>query len=157
MLTALGVVSLLAGCQQQEAQVAEYNSGVDLVCAKGFDTLVREISSTPAIVTAKYERGLDAYRDDRTESLYLVTHSDHPAHPAVFKRSVVSTLHNISFVSGACGYGDLEAMRREVAAYSAFDRLLQAEEDCELCGTEKMSPSVARRLPPPPGVMSQTP
>lgn len=156
-IAALGVLSLIAGCQQGVTQVADYNSGGGLVCTKGFDTLVEEISATPAIVVAKYERGLDAYRDDRTESLYLVTLPDHPAHPAIFKRSVAATSEGIGFASGACGYGDLAAMRKEVAAYSAFDSLLKAEERCWLCNTEKLSPSIDRRMPPPLTSMIQTP
>lgn len=156
-LKLLVVVGLLTGCQQQEAQIVEYNGWSNLECAKGFEALVKEIASTPGIVTSIYERGSDTYRDDRNYSLFLVTKPDHPAHPAIFLRFIVPTSEGNVINTRACGYGDLEAMRREVATQAAFDRLLQAEEACYLCDTEKMSPSVDRRFPPPPGSMSQTP
>ena len=156
-LGALVVVSLLAGCQQRAEQVADYNSGLTLQCNKGFDALVREIASTPGIVASTYDRGSDTYRDDRNYSLFVVTKPDHPAHPAIFLRFLAQTSEGTRIGNSACGYGDLEAMRREVAAYSAFSRLLQSEEQCWLCGTEKLSPSVEGRLPPPPDSIIRTP
>jgi hypothetical protein len=141
----------LAGCAERPPKIAVFNGGAGLDCTAGFENLVREISTKPDIVAAIHDRGASAYREDRTATLYLVTLPDHPAHPAIFKRSVVPGSERSFVVSGACGYGDKAALDREIEAYDAFDKLLNAEEACFLCGEGRLeSPTIGRQLPPPP-------
>ena len=124
---------------------------MDLDCHKGFEALASEIRSSPGVVSDERERGSSAYRDDRLNALFLVTRPDHPAHPAIFVRRVLPGIELTITASGGCGFGDRAAFEREMQLYAAFDRLLNAEEHCYLCSPGRPeSPTVDRRLPPPP-------
>ncbi|MET4684937.1 hypothetical protein [Brevundimonas faecalis] len=145
----IGAAFLLAGCSQ-ERPVRQFGSAF-LDCSQGFDALAAEIKRTPAIIAEEYDRGTSAYRDDRASALYLITRPDHPAHPAIFVRHVALSSEGASIVSGGCGFGDLKALDTELKAYSAFDRMLNAEYVCHLCSSDRLlSPSAIDRYPPPP-------
>ncbi|GLK47103.1 hypothetical protein GCM10017620_00760 [Brevundimonas intermedia] len=145
----IGAALLLFGCGETVAPAREI--GPDLDCAPGFKALVAELDGNSELVVTRYTRGSNAYRDDRHNRLYVVTLPDHPAHPALFVREVVPTSETMIIHSNGCGFGDQAAFDLEMRAYDAFDRLLNAEEPCYLCSSDRLqSPSVDPRLPPPP-------
>ena len=146
---AIGAALLLAGCNEQLTRAREVGPHLD--CSRGFNQLVADLDSTPELVVSRYTRGSNAYRDDRHNRLYVVTLPDNPAHPAVFVREVFPTTEAIIIDSNGCGFGDRAAFDLEMRAYDTFDRLLNAEEPCYLCSSDRLSsPSVDTRLPPPP-------
>lgn len=146
---AIGAALMLFGCEETAAPAREIGPGLD--CSRGFKALVADLDSSPELVVSRYTRGSNAYRDDRHNRLYVVTLPDNPAHPAVFVREVFPTTEAIIVDSNGCGFGDKAAFDLEMRAYDTFDRLLNAEEPCYLCSSDRLqSPSVDTRLPPPP-------
>lgn len=146
----IGAALFLLGCTETVTPAREI--GPSLECAAGFKSLVADLDSNPELVVTRHPRGSNAYRDDRLNRLYLVTLPDHPAHPAVFVREVSPTTETMIIDSNGCGFGDQVAFRQTMGAYDAFDRLLNAEEPCYLCSSDRLqSPSVDTRLTPPPG------
>jgi hypothetical protein len=140
---------MVSACQPPQRQAREI--GPELDCAKGFGALVAELDGNHGLVVDRHDRGSNAYRDDRLNRVYVVTLPDHPAHPAVFLREAAFTSEAIIIDSNGCGFGDKTEFDREMRAYDSFDRLLNAEEPCFLCSASRLqSPTVDRRLPPPP-------
>ena len=130
--------------------VVSFGSTANLDCTKSFDANVALIAARPAVVADIYQDGADAYRDDRSLALFVVTKPGHPAHPAIFTRSIVLSTEGSGVVTGGCGYGDHAALQHELSLYSDFDRLLNAEEKCWLCSNQRLvSPTVDHRYPPP--------
>lgn len=145
----IGAALLLFGCGETVAPAREI--GPELDCGAGFKALVAGLDRNSELVVTRHTRGSIAYRDDRHGRLYVVTLPDHPAHPAVFVREVAPTSETMIIDSNGCGFGDKAAFDLEMRAYDTFDRLLNAEEPCYLCSSDRLqSPSVDRRLPPPP-------
>lgn len=144
------VAFAVTGCKPAEPSLL-FNAHGGLDCGKGFEALSSEIAERPGIIGTTYERGSNAWRDDRSLDLFVVTQPDHPAHPAIFVRHVILTTEGSSVSTDFCGYGDGAETRRMVEAYNTFDRVLNAEEACYLCDqARETSPSLWARTPPPP-------
>ncbi|WP_312736325.1 hypothetical protein [Brevundimonas sp.] len=145
----IGAALLLFGCAEKPAPAREIGPQMD--CARGFRALVAELDANPGLVVSRHPRGSSTYRDDRQNRLYLVTLPSHPAHPAIFLRQVFPTSEGMIIDSNGCGFGDRAAFDLEMQAYDAFDRLLNAEEPCYLCSSDRLqSPTVSWRYSPPP-------
>ena len=147
----LGAAFLLAACEREDETYYSART-LELKCEVGFEALSRDIKERRATFASEYEFGSSAYRDDRTDTVYIVTLPDHPAHPAIFARYVLVTSEGASIGSGACGYGDKSAFDEELRRYIVFDHLLTNEESCSLCSGNN-SPSITHRggpIPPPP-------
>ena len=145
----IGAAFLLFGCAEKPAPAQEI--GPQLDCARGFRALVANLDANPDLLASRHLRGSNAYRDDRHHLVYVVTLPDHPAHPAIFVREVALTSEAAIIDSNGCGFGDKVAFDQEMRLYDAFDRLLNAEEPCYLCSSDRLrSPSIEPRLPPPP-------
>lgn len=151
----IGAAFLLAACQSPEPGF--HSSGLDtglLDCKIGFQANVRAIKNRPMIEPYEGEHTSSGYHDRFRELLFIVTQPDHPAHPAIFMRSVAVTTESINFLTEACGYGDRDALNEAVGRYRAFDKLLDAEHGCSLCSNHLVSPTVeyvaATEFVPPP-------
>lgn len=153
----IGAAFLLAACQSPEPGF--HSSGLDtglLDCKIGFQANVRAIKSRPMIEPYEGEHTSSSYQDRYSDLLFIVTQPDHPAHPAIFVRSVGVTTESFVYHTDACGYGDRDALKEAVRRYKAFDKLLSAEHSCGYpCFAQVLSPTeeyvgANSFIPPPP-------
>ena len=152
----IGAAFLLAACQEPQTNLHTTNPHPHFLdCKFGFEANVRAIKNRPMIEPYEGEHTSSSYQDRFHGLLFIVTQSDHPAHPAIFVRSIAATTESLTYNTDACGYGDRDALNEAVGRYRAFDKLLNAEHVCDLCFDHLTSPTVEyvaanSFIPPPP-------